>query len=238
MKLNIPRSHREKGFTLIELMVVMLIILILAGLILAIAPLVAKKQARTVAEGEIKAISAALEAYKADNGIYPNDAGLSGNNYTNNLDARTYNDPTDSHYTIAGLVLYRALSGDTNLDRVVNATDMNFDISGGSTSSQAAIPTVYYPFPPGMLLPAGGTGKVTNLIDPFGYNFGYSTAYAGDVATNNANGTSIAPTHGYNPTFDLWSTAGNIAKTGDAQLSAKRAQWIYNWQNSGANAGQ
>jgi type II secretory pathway pseudopilin PulG len=51
--------------------VVIIIILILAGLILSISSYVQNKGARARAETEIAAMSAALESYKADNGIYP-----------------------------------------------------------------------------------------------------------------------------------------------------------------------
>jgi len=109
---------------------------------------------------------------------------------TDNLDAQVNGDPTDSAgaaYVPAALVLYRALSGDRNLDRKVDntgTTDTGINLAG--TTLTPALPpplTVYYPFPSNMLLPAGGTGKVTNLIDPFGYSYGYSTAYQGDIAT-------------------------------------------------------
>lgn len=59
------------GFTLIELLVVMVVIAILAGLTLSTAGFVQKKAARSRAESEIAALSAALESYKADHGDYP-----------------------------------------------------------------------------------------------------------------------------------------------------------------------
>src|SRR6476661_7695010 len=66
-------SFRNSAVTIIELLVVIIIILILAGLILSISSYVQNKGARARAETEIAAISAALESYKADNGIYPTD---------------------------------------------------------------------------------------------------------------------------------------------------------------------
>ncbi len=59
------------GFTLLELLVVITIIAILAGLILNTAGYMQKKAARSRAEAEIAALSAALESYKADMGDYP-----------------------------------------------------------------------------------------------------------------------------------------------------------------------
>src|SRR5437016_11175324 len=67
-------SFRAAGafaFTIIELLVVISIIIILASLILSTVGYVQKKGARSRAEAEIAAISAALESHKADNGIYP-----------------------------------------------------------------------------------------------------------------------------------------------------------------------
>ena len=61
------------AFTLIELLVVMAIIIVLAGLVLSTVGYVQKKGARSRAETEIAAMSAACESYKADNGIYPRD---------------------------------------------------------------------------------------------------------------------------------------------------------------------
>src|SRR5215203_5126327 len=74
---------RHAAFTLIELMVVVGIIAILAGLLLSTAGYARKKSARARAETEILAMSAALESYKADNGVYPS------NDDTNALNAQT-----------------------------------------------------------------------------------------------------------------------------------------------------
>src|SRR5207248_10097832 len=97
---------RSRGFTIIELLVVISIIIILAGLILSTVGYVQKKGARSRAEAEIAAISAALENYKADNGIYPTDATT-----TETLDPAVTINMT--YYALASLYLYKQLSGDT-----------------------------------------------------------------------------------------------------------------------------
>jgi hypothetical protein len=64
-----------------------------------------------------------------------------------------------------------------------------------------------------MLSPPGGTGPVTAIRDPFGNSYGYSTAQQAD------------PSKGFNPTFDLWSTAG----TNNSTNAAYEKAWVKNW---------
>src|SRR5215469_11257304 len=63
-------KRRYNAFTLIELVLVVGIITVLAGLVLSTVGYARKKGARARAETEIAAISAACENYKADNGVY------------------------------------------------------------------------------------------------------------------------------------------------------------------------
>jgi prepilin-type N-terminal cleavage/methylation domain-containing protein len=183
---------RSAAFTLIELLIVMAIILVLAGLILATSNYVQKKGYRSRAEAEIAAISAALENYKADNGVYPSAAD------TNALKPNTMGDPTNSAYQKASLALYTLISGDAD-----NSNDRSAETKS------------YFSFKPNQLSPTDQTQKVTYIRDPFGNSYGYSTVKA-SVPTG---------TDGYNPTFDLWSTAGVI----DASTAPPQSQWIKNW---------
>src|SRR2546421_6654816 len=100
-----PSTSAKRAFTILELLVVISIIIILAGLILSTVGYVQKKGARSRAEAEIAAISAALESYKADNGIYPTTAN------TTALDARTA--INSSTYQSDRFHLYSSLTGDT-----------------------------------------------------------------------------------------------------------------------------
>lgn len=183
-----------RAFTVVELLVVMAIILVLAGLVLGTSSYVHNKGARSRAEAEIAAMSAALENYKADNGSYTNDP-----NTTDNLSARAAIDLMS--YGKAGVTLFKGLSG--------------LDTDGSPISGAKS----YFDFKPQMLQrddtssPVSSSNPVTGLRDPFGNNYGYSTA--GQAGTTN----------GYNPTFDLWSTGGNT----DTDNPPNQSQWIKNW---------
>ena len=205
------------GFTIVEMLIVMAIILVLAGLILATSSYVHNKGARSRAEAEIAAMSAALENYKADNGVYPRD--LTANTATDKLNARTMGNPASGSepYNSASLVLYRTLSGDRNLDRAVTALDENFNIDGSTlTPPLTQMPPSYFSFKPNQLSPTDQSQSVQFISDPFGKSYGYSTAY------------QYSSTTGYNPTFDLWSTT-NLTVDPPSSNDTITPQWIKNW---------
>ena len=206
---TLQRFNVGEAFTLIELIVVIAIIIILAGLILSTVGYVQKKGARSRAETEIAAMSAACESYKADNGIYPR------NTATDALESNTDpagGDPTQTGFQDASLYLYEELSGDHDRNRVVNAAD---DLSGNGV-----VPKTYFTFKPNMLLPAPpSTADVTAIRDPFGNSYGYSTFESANPGTPNGN----------NPTFDLWSTAGETAKKIGETFAQYQQRWIKNW---------
>jgi prepilin-type N-terminal cleavage/methylation domain-containing protein len=211
----------RRAFTLIELLIVMAIIIVLAGLILATANYVQKKGYRSRAEAEIAAISAALENYKADNGVYPRGkstavppagtpAYVAAANGTDDLDARVNLVSTAQIYQDASRYLYEQLSGDA---------DLNLSPETGKKS--------YMPFKEANLaLIKDSNGKsigLSHIRDPFGNSYGYSTANA---KYNETTPPPTTPT-GYNPTFDLWSTCGNKDPNESDQQYV--ARWIKNW---------
>ncbi len=199
------QKHRHTGFTLIELVVVVGIIAILAGLVLSTVGYARKKGARARAETEIAAMSAAIENYKADNGIYvrgPGTAMTVGSttipaNVTDMLNAKANGDPTSAIYGQTSLYLYTQLSGDL-------------------TGNRQAIGKTYFAFRPQMLS-TDSNGLVAAIKDPFGTSYGYSTA------------NQVDPAQGNNPTFDLWSTAGLTANPPPSGTDTITPQWIKNW---------
>ena len=136
----------------------MAIIIVLAGLIIGTSGYVQKKGARSRAEAEIAAMSAALESYKADNGIYPTSPD------TNALRANSTS--SISGYTAAGRYLYAQISGDTDGNPATPGDGRNY-------MGSALKPNMLSPNPP---------GPGTYIRDPFGNSYGYSTAKAADPA--------------------------------------------------------
>ena len=187
------RQRTCSSFTVAELLIVITLIFVLAGLILATSGYVQTKSKGARAEGEIAALSAALENYRADNGIYPTDI---ANGTTHILDARTMFNPAAPQYAAASVFLYKELSGDQIGNRVPTRT-------------------AYFPFSPNMLLPKDQAQAVSAIADPFGHSYGYSTA------------NQVSSSKGYNPTFDLWSTAGT--GMGSTSNPSPQEQWIKNW---------
>ena len=205
-----------RGFTLIEMLTVMAVIAVLAGLILSVNGIAQRKAASARAEGEIATISAACESFKAETGEYPQ----SGD--TDELDPRAHEEPIGKDkdvYRKACIDLYKDLSGDREPEG---------DVDGKPETGKNK---AYYVFKPADLNakkdPNGRIEKVNFIQDPWGNCYGYSTAglKAEQDYRKQAQRRADAPrdnTRGYNPTFDFWSTAGSNTKN-------NKAKWMKNW---------
>ncbi|HSI11315.1 MAG TPA: prepilin-type N-terminal cleavage/methylation domain-containing protein [Chthoniobacter sp.] len=219
-----PRS--SSAFTLIEMITVIAIIAIIAGLILAVNGLVQKKSAMARAEGEIRTISSALESYKTDNGGYPQGGPITNPTATDLLDPRKApGDATDTtssgKMAQSSLYLYEQLSGDTDGNGTIDSTE----------TSKNYLPDFFKQSRLGGPKINGKVTPIQYIMDPFGNPYGYSTAgllveqeYRTLLSTNASASRSVTNskgTQGYNPTFDLWSTAGDT--TGNT------AKWAKNW---------
>ncbi|MFN2508308.1 MAG: hypothetical protein ABR589_06000, partial [Chthoniobacterales bacterium] len=134
--------------------------------------------------------SAALESYKADNGVYPSQP-ASTETLAPSADPEG-GDP--ANFLTAGEYLYMQICGDSD-GNPANGSD------GRS----------YFTAKPNML----SQPPPSHIRDPFGKPYGYSTRQAKTGAG------------GYNPTFDLWSTAGE-RKSGES-FAQYQQRWIKNW---------
>lgn len=213
-----------RGFTLVELLVVISIITILAGLTVSTVGYAQRKAARDRARAEVSALEVALESYKIDNGDYPRDTTTDTLLDAKAFDAKANPTPTDVVKN-ASLVMYKELSG--------------LDIYGQrSKDSNGNNNKIYFTFKGSMLLPnlpsgaaRTGANQVVAVADPFKQAYGYSTKYLADTQTS---GSAAANPGGYNPTFDLWSFGDPQSPMKSGTSSADSASiksncWITNW---------
>lgn len=90
-------QRKEQGFTIVELLIVIVVIGILAGLVITTFTGIQQKARNTERQTDIKAIQSHLEAYNAQNGFYPtlanmNDTAFRASNLKG-LDADALADP-------------------------------------------------------------------------------------------------------------------------------------------------
>jgi general secretion pathway protein G len=188
---SLKRSGKA-AFTLIELMAVITIIVILAGLVVAGMGFVTERQAKEKARVQIALLSKALEDYKLDNGSYPpsTDTATGLGQSQELFKALYYDSDNDSQYAASG-----ASTGDQ--DQKIYLSDLDpVTNKQGWTTGIAAV--------------------ATKIVDPWGNEYRYRSAFAAPVGTN-APGANAST---QNPDFDLWS-AGKDGRSTPAAAADK-----------------
>lgn len=237
------RKPPTSAFTLLEMLTVLAIIVILAGLVLSVGGYVQKKSALSRSAGEIAMFGSACESYKSDNGNYPREVPTSGTSVTDAISPKAdfiaNVSPGKEKYEASSLFLYKELTGDKK----------------GTSTKPDGVPEDGEPrymkeFDPRILnAKKNPTTKaileVNYLQDPFGFPYAYSTSAAKDeqdyqtklLRFPNLRSSTFRPTgaalRGFNPgSFDLWSTGGSTPKSSPASPAAmdlEWAKWIKNW---------
>ncbi len=100
-----PSLSVSRGFTLVEMLVVITIIVILAAMLLGGLQFVKDKQAREKTKVQVQLLCKSIEDYKLDNGYYPSDPSDPSHPTPPNPDGSKNSN-----------VLYKALYWDTNND--------------------------------------------------------------------------------------------------------------------------
>ncbi len=101
----ISRKNNQSGFTIVELLIVIVVIGILAGLVLNTFNGIQARARDTERKTDVNAIHAQVEAYHADNGFYPTTANMTTATWVSanlpGLDAEALNDPSSGAYAYA-----------------------------------------------------------------------------------------------------------------------------------------
>jgi len=245
-----PKMKRNSSaaFTLVELMVVISIILVLAGLVAGIATFAQRKGLRARTQGEISMLSAACENYKIDNGSYPRDRNVAASTtkgITDQVAPMTNFLPrtTDSAaYQASSLFLYKELTG----ERTVSGTGVQYGVPDPGTRR-------YVKDMDPRILNVSRDPTTRAIIavfyfqDPYGNCYGYSTQAAlaqqnfvlllkMGTATETPSATAGDPDVkllGYNTgSFDLWSVGESkitVAPAAGSPQDLEWAKWIKNW---------
>lgn len=176
------QRNGKAAFTLIELMAVITIIVILAGLVVGGLGFVTERQAKEKARVQIALLSKALEEYKLDTGSYP----ATGNSGTNS--AALYQALFFEGYDYA-----QRNSPDTWVKTVGSNTTFPKstkiylpDLDPTSTKQGWVTPVIPPAKPPG----------TSTILDPWGKEYSYRSALDASGKANSAT---------QNPDFDLWS---------------------------------
>ena len=155
--MKITKRPGRAAFTLIELMAVITIIVILAGLVIGGMSFVTERQAKEKARVQIALLSKALEEYKLDNGSYPaSEDSVDGTGQSDELfKALYYDSDNDGQYPPTG-------SGTGDTDQKIYLADLD-----PVTNKQGWT--------------SGSASQTTKIVDPWGNEYRYRSAF-GDVS--------------------------------------------------------
>lgn len=149
----ISLKSKQSGFTIVELLIVIVVIGILAALVITTFTGIQQKARNTERQTDVKALHGQVEAYYAQNGKYPtlgnmNDSAWRTSNMKG-LDQEALKDPKGSGYTLA------ATAGANTYSYAVFAADGTTACDNSATDCAVYTLTATYE--------GGGTFSKTNL---------------------------------------------------------------------------
>lgn len=199
MKPVASRSASVRGFTLLELLFVMVILIGLAALMAGAIGPAKKRIARSRTEGLIEMLKTGLEQYHATYGVYP----------------------LNPNYEEGGKILYRSLFGDYDDDGKPDWLD-------NSKGDAGDLKTFVNQLQPPELDENGEAIGVNVFVAKVDDSYQVVDAWGEPIYYVNykPNTNADAPNGGgkHNPKYDLWSL-GNDPDPSDEN----RSMWIKNW---------
>lgn len=214
-----PRRHQRQGFTLVELITVVSVIVVLFALVAGAYSYADFSSKRNRTEVTIRVIRSALENYREKFGSYPTPS----NPETSVVIA-------DKVY-VAGeaACLYQALSGD-GFNQIRGADANSSPESNGQIEDNEAANITLADMPREIWTVQNSTYFV---VDGFGHPIRYVKA----APTTVVGGGQPPAATTINNTYDIWSYGNdteNLTATGlmtqeNASLSQASSKWIKNW---------
>lgn len=141
---------KQQGFTIVELLIVIVVIGILAALVITTFTGIQQRARNTERETDIKAIHGQVEAYYAQNGRYPTMANINDSTWRSTnmkgLDAEALKDPKGSSQALAASpssTQYGYDATPANCDNASNGDCTGYtltaNLEGGGTFSKTAL---------------------------------------------------------------------------------------------------
>lgn len=232
MKLNRFNLRLTKAFTLVEMLIVLSIIALLAGLTMGGYTYAMRSSKRRLTTGTFEAVKSALENYRAEFAEYPEPA------TTGTMVAFL---PTKTYDISGAACLYQALTGDgfDQIKGVAAGDSQTPSASDGRTQGQEIKNMMLKEMPQTMWR---RMGPAFVLVDGFGRPFQYikaappssTSGSGGNSGSGSGSGGGGQQASTINSTYDLWSYGEdelniNMRSVQTLENPMFAAQWIKNW---------
>lgn len=209
MKINsaYSRLRAAKGFTLMEILVVMVIIVVLATLTISVYTWLETRKNEQATEAIVRKIEMGLESYHSDHDRYP--YGTETKFYNQGIAVANGEEYSSN-------VIYMALFGDHKNKGIPDKDTIIYNDELNPSSQPKNNPTVRE------IHVTNKEGKQCSLYilaDPWGSPYRYRLGSEQSLPTRSSKTNNLKMGNGINPDYDFWS----FGKDGDSDLKDQSA---------------